>query len=163
MFPKPSILPKPSFVLFSFSVYFCQQRKASSLSLPQSQSSLVLKQTKLKARCKTNPLCLSPAHLSLYAVSHFFFTRSGGQWVSDYISSSFFFFFSWQIARSDTPCERSWLGRPLNPCSVFKTGRFDRSSRGSRKKWYFRFCYFNNRFDEQFTVNPVGPYGPVQI
>ena len=94
MFPKPSILPKPSFVLFSFSVYFCQQRKASSLSLPQSQSSLVLKQTKLKARCKTNPLCLSPAHLSLSAVSHFFFTRSGGQWVNDYISSFFFFFFS---------------------------------------------------------------------
>ena len=33
--------------------------------ISQSRSSLALKQTELKAKCKTNPLCLSPAHLSL--------------------------------------------------------------------------------------------------
>ena len=112
MFPKPSILPKPSFVFFSFSVYFCQQSKASSLSLPHFSVTIFIgSQTNRVEGQVQNISSLSLTHLSLsLSLSLLPLTFS----LLDLVDSESMttFFFSRQIARSDLSCERSWLGRP---------------------------------------------------
>ena len=135
-----------------------------SLSLiSQSRSSLVLKQIELKARCKTNHLCLSPTHLSLFlsTASHFFFTRSGGQWVGDYIYSSFFFL----DKSSGLICRVRDLGLEDRQTNVrfSKPGGLTTVQEVHRKTDISGFVTLKNCFDEWFTVNPVEPYSLVRV
>ena len=80
---------------------------------------------------------------------------------------SFFLFLS--FFTSD-PCQNFRSENQISLMSYGWTGlRFERFSGQTSVQavlsyfLYTRFLCIKNRFDERFTVNPVGPYGPVRI
>ena len=121
------------------------------LSLPHFSVTIFISSQTNKAEGQVqnkSSLSLTHSSLSLSAASHFFFTRFGGQWVNDYISSSFFsffLFFSRQIARFGMSCGLTVIRKV------------------HRKTDIFGFVTLKNCFDERFTINPIGLYGPVRV
>ena len=111
-----------------------------------------------------NKSSLSLTRSSLSTASHFFFTRSGGQWVSDYISSSFLFSFSFLSRSPDLICVRD-LGLEDRQTHVrfSKPGGLTVVWKVHRKTNISDFITLKNCFDERFTVNLVGLYSPVRV